>query len=110
MNPDVFLVSAPLAVALVVGAGGSPGGTGGAAANAVAANPATAPMPALIARVDDLYKRRDEKTAWHEQQRLVQAMLARGSNDFNVLWRAARFYFWASDDPGVSREQRSRWG
>ena len=27
-----------------------------------------------------------------------------------MLWRAARFYFWASDDPGVSKEQRSRWG
>jgi hypothetical protein len=27
-----------------------------------------------------------------------------------VLWRAARFYFWASDDPGVAKEQRSRWG
>ena len=30
--------------------------------------------------------------------------------DYEVLWRAARFYFWASDDPGVSKEQRSRWG
>jgi tetratricopeptide (TPR) repeat protein len=110
MNPDVLLVSAPLAVALVVGAGGSPGGAGGAGASAAVGNPATAPIPALLARVDDLHKRRDDKAAWHEEQRLVQALLARGSTDYNVLWRAARFYFWASDDPGVSREQRSRWG
>ena len=27
-----------------------------------------------------------------------------------MLWRAARFYFWASDDPSVPKDQRSRWG
>jgi tetratricopeptide (TPR) repeat protein len=102
----VILVSAPLAVALVVGAGAGPGGAGGGAA----VNAATAPLPALLVRVDDLYKRRDDKAAWHEQQRLVQTLMARAPNDYGVLWRAARFYFWASDDPGVSREQRSRWG
>ena len=40
----------------------------------------------------------------------MQALIARAPNDFEVLWRAARFYFWASDDPGVAKEQRSRWG
>jgi len=102
----VTLVSAPLAVALVVGAGAGPGGAGGTAA----VNATTAPIPALLARVDDLYRRRDDKAAWHEQQRLVQALIARAPNEYGVLWRAARFYFWASDDPGVSKEQRSRWG
>src|SRR4029079_895417 len=52
----------------------------------------------------------DDKTAWHEEQRLVQGLLARSPNDYEVLWRAARFYFLARDDPGVSQEQRSRWG
>jgi tetratricopeptide (TPR) repeat protein len=50
------------------------------------------------------------KSAWNEQQRLIQTMIARGPSDYEVLWRAARFYFWASDDPSVSKEQRSRWG
>jgi tetratricopeptide (TPR) repeat protein len=92
---------------LIVGAGGGP--TAGAPSTNTA-SAATAPLPALLARVDDLYRRRDDRTAWHEQQRLIQALIARAPNDYGVLWRAARFYFWASDDPGVSKEQRSRWG
>jgi hypothetical protein len=67
-------------------------------------------MPVLLARVDELYRRRDDRNAWHEEQRLVQTLIARAPADYGVLWRAARFYFWASDDPGVSKEQRSRWG
>jgi tetratricopeptide (TPR) repeat protein len=101
----VILVSAPLAVALAVGAGASLGGSTGTGTAA-----ASAPIPALLARADDLYRRRDDKTAWHEEQRLVQALIARAPGDYGVLWRAARFYFWASDDPGVPKEQRSRWG
>jgi tetratricopeptide (TPR) repeat protein len=97
----VLLVGAPLAAVLIVGAQAGPGGASGAA---------TAPIPSLLARVDDLYRRRDDKAAWHEQQRLVQTLIARAPNEHGVLWRAARFYFWASDDPGVPKEQRSRWG
>jgi tetratricopeptide (TPR) repeat protein len=98
------LVSAPLAAILLVGAGlgGAPGTPAG--------NAATAPLPTIFTRVDDLHRRRDDKAAWHEQQRLIQTLIARAPNEFGVLWRAARFYFWASDDPGLSKEQRSRWG
>jgi hypothetical protein len=98
------LVSAPLAAILIVGAGlgGAPGTPTG--------NSATAPLPTLLTRVDDLHRRRDDKAAWHEEQRLIQTLIARAPNEFGVLWRAARFYFWASDDPGVAKEQRSRWG
>jgi tetratricopeptide (TPR) repeat protein len=70
----------------------------------------TLALPAALTRVDDLHRRRDERAAWNEEQRLVQALLARAPDDYGVLWRAARFYFWASDDPGLAREQRSRWG
>jgi hypothetical protein len=91
---------------LLVGTGTGPGGAPGTAA----ANTAAAPVAVVLARVDELHKRRDDKTSWHEEQRLVQSLLARASSDYEVLWRAARFYFWASDDPGVSKEQRSRWG
>ena len=98
------MVSAPLAAILLVGAGlgGAPGTPAG--------NTATAPIPTLLTRVDDLHRRRDEKAAWNEEQRLIQSLIARAPNEFGVLWRAARFYFWASDDPGVAKEQRSRWG
>jgi hypothetical protein len=64
----------------------------------------------VFARIDELHKHRDDRAAWTEQQRLVQAILVRAPNDYGVLWRSARFYFWASDDPGAPREQRSRWG
>jgi len=102
----VILVGAPLAAVLIVGAAIGPGGASGVGSG----NAGTAPLPALLARVDDLYRRRDDKSAWNEQQRLIQTLIARGPNDYGVLWRAARFYFWASDDPGVAKEQRSRWG
>jgi tetratricopeptide (TPR) repeat protein len=71
---------------------------------------AVAPLPVALARLDDLHRRRDDRAAWNEEQRLVQSLLARTPNDYGVLWRAARFYFWASDDPGLARDQRSRWG
>jgi hypothetical protein len=68
------------------------------------------PLPALVSRLDELHRRRDDKLAFSEAQRLVQAGLQRAPDDYGLLWRAARFYFWASDDPGVARDQRSRWG
>jgi tetratricopeptide (TPR) repeat protein len=67
-------------------------------------------LAALIARIDEVHKHRDDRAAWSEEQRLVQTTLARAPLDDGVLWRAARLYFWASDDPGLSNEQRSRWG
>jgi tetratricopeptide (TPR) repeat protein len=75
-----------------------------------AASPATMPLPALLARLDELHRRRDDKSAFAESQHLVQSGLARAPNDYGLLWRAARYYFWASDDPGLPKEQRSRWG
>ncbi len=105
MNP----VSPPtLVLCWLLSVGGTPDG-GGVSAPAQA--PATAsPIAAQLARLDELHKRRDDRVAWHEEQRLVQTMLARAPGDYGVLWRAARFYFWASDDPGVARDQRARWG
>jgi hypothetical protein len=93
----VLLVSAPLA----------------ALAAALVTVGTTAPVPdlgAALAHLDDLHRKRDDRGAWNEQQRLVQSLLARAPADHGVLWRAARFYFWASDDPSVPKEQRSRWG
>ncbi len=93
----MLLVSAPLATiaATVVAVG--------------AATPASE-LPAALAHLDDLHRRRDDRAAWSEQQRLVQSLIARAPGDHGVLWRAARFYFWASDDPPVPNDQRSRWG
>ena len=67
-------------------------------------------LAAQLARIDELRRRRDDPTSWAEAQQLVQATLARAPNDFGVLWRAARLYFWLSDDSTASSDQRSRWG
>jgi hypothetical protein len=101
LGPDVLALVLPLLFSVGTGGGGS--------AATTSASP-VAPLPATLARIDDLHKRRDDRAAWHEEQRLVQSTLARAPSEFGVLWRAARFYFWASDDPGVARDQRSRWG
>jgi len=69
-----------------------------------------APLAQILARVDALHKRRDDRAAFGEEQTLVQAALARAPQDYEVLWRAARVDFWLSDDPGQSHEERSRVG
>ncbi|HEX4405032.1 MAG TPA: hypothetical protein VH560_09400 [Polyangia bacterium] len=68
------------------------------------------PLAQVLARVDELHRRRDDRTAFGEEQGLVEGALARAPQDYGVLWRAARFYFWTADDPGQSSEQRSRVG
>ncbi len=113
MNLLTVAVVLVLSVDAATGAGGGNGGgsAGGATpAGRDAASAAGQSLPALMARIDDLHRRRDDRAAFSEEQRLVQTGLARAPNDYGLLWRAARFYFWASDDPGLGKEQRSRWG
>jgi hypothetical protein len=78
--------------------------------SAAPAPPTPEPLPAVLQRLDELYRRRDDRAAWAEQQRLAQATLARAPQDYGVLWRVARIYFWLSDDPGQSNDQRSKLG
>ena len=110
----VNLITVAAAVGLFVEAargGARDAGALRAAPHAAAKDAGAAmPLPTMLARIDDLHRRRDDKSAFAEEQRLVQAGLARAPNDYGLLWRAARFYFWASDDPGLAKEQRSRWG
>jgi hypothetical protein len=101
-----LLTVAVVLVLSVDAATGAGGGNPGAARDGGAL-----PAPAVLAaRIDDLHRRRDDRAAFAEEQRLVQAGLARTPGDYGLLWRAARFYFWASDDPSLPHDQRSRWG
>lgn len=68
------------------------------------------PLAHVLGHIDQLHTRRDDRAALAEEQTLVQGALARAPQDFAVLWRAARFYFWLSDDPGQSTDLRSRYG
>jgi hypothetical protein len=99
---NLLSVAATLVSALVIFDG---------AAGAVGPGPdASAPLGQVLARVDELHKRRDDRAAFTEEQTLVQAALARAPQDFEVLWRAARVDFWLSDDPGQNHDERSRVG
>src|SRR5580693_9252183 len=105
-NPRVNLLTVAVVLVLSVDAATGAGGNPSAALDGGAW-----PAPAALAgRIDELHRRRDDRSAFSEEQRLVQAGLARTPNDYGLLWRAARFYFWASDDPSLPNEQRSRWG
>jgi hypothetical protein len=113
----VNLLSAPAAIVsallVTVGAAGAFGAVGpGPDARPPAAAPvsASAPLGQILARVDELHRRRDDRAAFTEEQTLVQAALARAPQDFEVLWRASRVDFWLSDDPGQSHDERSRVG
>jgi tetratricopeptide (TPR) repeat protein len=88
----------------------SPPSSAPAAAPSAPPPAATTSLPAQLARIDELHRRRDDPKAWAEEQQLVQATLARAPNDYGTLWRAARLYFWLSDDPTVGSDQRSKWG
>lgn len=79
--------------------------------------PAAAPAPAapatipeLIARIDELNKRRDDGVALDEQRRLVEQALAQAPSDYGVLWRGARMYFWSSDNGALAKGARSDLG
>jgi hypothetical protein len=85
--------------------------TVGAGTDARPAAPAgPPPLSQIVAHIDQLHARRDDRAAFAEEQSLVQGALARAPQDFGVLWRAARWYFWYADDPGQSNEVRSRAG
>jgi tetratricopeptide (TPR) repeat protein len=85
-------------------------GGGGAGPTLAGHDPASGPLPALLARVDELHHRRDDRALFAEEQRLADAAVARAPGDYGALWRAARVYFWASDDPSLPHDQRSRLG
>jgi len=86
------------------------GGGAGHAAHDAGVPAATAPVPTLLARIDELHHRRDDRASFAEEQRLAEAAVARAPGDFGALWRAARVYFWLSDDPGLPHDQRSKLG
>src|SRR5258708_4443579 len=103
-TPSVNLLSVALLALFTVESGGD------ARPSAPAPSVGPPPLAQAFERIDQLHKRRDDRVAFSEEQSLVQATLARAPQDFGVLWRAARYYFWLSDDPGLSKEERSRAG
>ncbi len=68
------------ALALIVPAAGWAGGSGD-----------------VTAQLDALYSQRHDKQKHQELEGAVEAALAAHPEDFGVLWRASRFYYWQCD-------------
>ena len=83
-------------------------GTGGAAGRGSTASSPS--QGATIRRIDALYAGRDDRRVLDEQRKSMDDQVARAPNDYEILWRAARLYFWLGDDPSQSNDQRSKLG
>jgi tetratricopeptide (TPR) repeat protein len=90
---------------------------------ALAQSPATSPSPSndatrqagggvaeLLKAADAAYERRDEPGAIDEIRGRLEAAEKRAPDDYEVLWRLARLYFWLSDDPGLGSDEKSKLG
>src|SRR5512142_1148832 len=111
------LLALPAAAAGDAGDGGAEGARDGgpraAAEGGTSAMPSTqaaASLQGLLAEADAAYRHRDEPG----QLGLVRDRLAEAEklapDDYGVLWRLARLWFWVSDDPNVAADDRSRIG
>ena len=65
---------------------------------------------ALLARVDTEWSRRDEPGRMEEIRGLLEKAEKLAPNDYGVLWRLARYYFWVSDDPQIPNDEKSKLG
>ncbi len=84
-----------------------PAGAGPASDAAARQGPAVA---TLLEEADVAYARRDQPGAIDEIRTKLDAAEQRAPNDYEVLWRLARLYFWLSDDPALPNEEKSKLG
>jgi tetratricopeptide (TPR) repeat protein len=81
-----------------------------AAGDGPAPAPAPADVAALLAQVDAAWAGRDAPARLEEARVALERAAALAPDDYEVLWRQARFDVWLSDDLLRSREERSRIG
>ena len=63
------------------------------------------------ARIDALYAQRHDAQKLKELSQLVDDALSAHPEDFGVLWRASRFFYWQCDGAPASAEKQKRaWG
>lgn len=100
-------VSAPSARAQAPAA---PAAVPAAAPAAAAAAPANAELAALIAEIEANWLVRDQPGKMDLDLALLQKAEKLAPNDFEVLWRMARHYYWLADDPTISGDEKARLG
>jgi hypothetical protein len=111
----IFSVDAGKGAAFAVTPAGPTSASGADAAARLAPPPAPTPLAALSAgelppRLDALYAERDDRRALAEERRFLDERARQSPYDYEILWRAARLYFWLGDDPSQSSEERSKLG
>ena len=67
-------------------------------------------LRALLARVDAEWSHRDEPGLMEDIRRLLEKAEQLAPDDYGVLWRLARYYFWVSDDPKIPNDEKSKLG
>jgi len=81
-----------------------------AAAPAAPASPASPELAALIAEIDANWVIRDQPGKMDLDLALLQKAEKIAPNDYEVLWRMARHYYWLADDPSISGDEKARLG
>jgi len=77
-------------------------------ATGLAQAPLTAPDAAR--KVEEMWKRRDDPAVLAEAKQILDQALARAPDDYGLLWRAAAWHFWKSDEPGLPKAEKTRLG
>lgn len=98
-----ILLAAPVARAQVPAA--AP-----AAAPAPSAAPSSAELGAVIAEIEANWVIRDEPGKMDLDLALLQRAEKIAPEDYEVIWRMARHYYWLADDPAISGEEKARLG
>lgn len=67
-------------------------------------------LRALLAELDATYERRDDPAQLARHRALLAEAEKLAPDDYEVLWRTSRLYFWLADDPALSPGEKSRLG
>ena len=80
------------------------------APSARAQAPAAGELGARLAEIDANWVIRDEPGKMDVDLALIQKAEKLAPNDYEVLWRMARHYYWLADDPSLKGEEKARLG
>ncbi len=101
------LLASTTARAQAPAAAAAPGASG---ATAPAATAAPAGLAALLSEVDANWAIRDQPGKMDVDLALLEKAQKLAPNDYEVLWRTARHYYWLADDPSISGDEKARLG
>jgi tetratricopeptide (TPR) repeat protein len=80
------------------------------AANSSAGAPTKPELAKLLADIDATWAHRDERGQLDQHQARLAEAERLAPNDYEVLWRQSRIYFWIADDPATPSNEKSRLG